>query len=495
MASYRDIATRATEALPAPLRTQLGKRILLALVIVLLSAFPLVETALPGTWTEVWQGESPLTIVALVLLMGFMVTSAGAYLRIYDRPVYERFRDLELLGALFVGMVWITRIVLWIQPDISPYVLPVPLAAMLATLLLSAREGLLISMMTTVAGVLLGFTAGSTIVATLVWSIAAVAAMAFMTERRRLFLVGGTIVAAGAASALLATLASGMPLSQALEAAGWGVVGGTISSVAAYGLLPFFEVAFGVTTDLRLLELGSPAHPLLRELMVTAPGTYSHSVAAANLAEAAAEEIGANPLLARVGAYYHDVGKIKRPGFFFENLTGGSNPHDTQQPTLSARIITSHVRDGMDLAEQYHLPEEVLAIIRQHHGTSLVRYFYNKAAEQDAGVFEADFRYQGQRPQSREAALVMLADASEAAVRALKRPTQIRVDSTVRKVVDEKLSDSQLDDADMTLADIERVVKVYARLLTSMYHARCEYPEGTKKRSADARQRHQPSRA
>ena len=170
------------------------------------------------------------------------------------------------------------------------------------------------------------------------------------------------------------------------------------------------------------MRAASPEHPLMRELMSKAPGTYAHSVAAANLAEAGAEEIGADALVARVGAYFHDVGKIRRPAYFFENQTSGENPHDEAKPSLSALIITAHVRDGMALGKEYRLPEKIQAIIRQHHGTALVSYFYHKAAATDAAVYEADFRYQGEKPQSREAALVMLADSSEAAVRALKTP-------------------------------------------------------------------------
>jgi rRNA maturation RNase YbeY len=225
-----------------------------------------------------------------------------------------------------------------------------------------------------------------------------------------------------------------------------GIAGGLASAVLGYGLLPFFEHIFGVTTDIRLLELGNPGHPLLRRLMVEAPGTYSHSVMTANLAESAAEDIGANPLLARVGAYYHDVGKIRRPGFFVENQSEGINPHDNTAPSLSALIITAHVKEGLELAREHKLPEELTQIIEQHHGNSLVSYFYNKAKEADDGANEADFRYPGSRPQSREAALVMLADSCEAAVRALKKPLHPKVEATVRKIVDGKVGDGQLND-------------------------------------------------
>jgi hypothetical protein len=235
----------------------------------------------------------------------------------------------------------------------------------------------------------------------------------------------------------------------------------------------------------------------MRELVTKAPGTYAHSVATANLAEAAADEIGADPLVTRVGAYYHDIGKIRRPIYFYENQNSGINPHDEAKPSLSALIITAHVGDGMTLAEEYKLPPRIQAIIRQHHGTSLVRYFYNKAAAQDAATFEADFRYQGEPPTTREAGLVMLADSSEAAVRALKEPTEPRIEAVVRAIVAEKSADHQLDASGLSPEDIERAICIYSRMLVSMYHARVEYPAAPDrpKEAARADQHREPSRA
>ena len=229
--------------------------------------------------------------------------------------------------------------------------------------------------------------------------------------------------------------------------------------------------------------------------MVKAPGTYTHSLMTGNLAESAAEAIDANPLLARVGAYYHDVGKLRRPGFFSENQAGSQNPHDTTSPTLSALIITAHVREGMELAQQYRLPKEVTDIIQQHHGTSLVSYFYNKAAENDSSVYEADFRYGGEKPSSREAALVMLADSAEAAVRTVKKPTPPRLEAAIRKIVDAKIDDGQLDRADLTLADIETIIQVYSKMLSANYHNRVEYPDGIGGGVEHARTNREPSRS
>lgn len=313
-------------------------------------------------------------------------------------------------------------------------------------------------------------------------------------------MVGGIaafIVFIGATAALLGDMVDGTPFSLAVTSALWGAIGAAMATLAALVLIPFIRDGLGLAEDIRLLEAASPAHPLMKELITKAPGTYTHSVATANLAESAAELIGADTLLTRVGAYYHDVGKIRRPVFFFENQQPGINPHDEAHPQLSSTIITAHVHDGLVLAQQYHLSPKIQAIIRQHHGTSLVRYFYNKAAALDPGVFEADFRYAGERPTTREAALVMLADSSEASVRALREPTEERVEATVRGIVEEKLADGQLDDSQLSATDMERTVEVYSKVLVSMYHARCEYPPtpDAARRPIGADKHREPSRA
>lgn len=315
-----------------------------------------------------------------------------------------------------------------------------------------------------------------------------------------LAVVAGTalaIVLVGGVAALVGDMVDGTGFAEALPSALWGVVGAATATLAALLVLPFIRDGLGLAADIRLMQAASPAHPLMRELMTKAPGTYTHSVATANLAEAGAEEIGADALIARVGSYYHDIGKIRRPCYFFENQQPGENPHDSTKPSLSAVIITAHVRDGLSLAEEYRLPERIRDIIFQHHGTTLVSYFYNKAAAADADTYEADFRYQGIPPTTREAALVMLADSSEASVRALSKPSAPRVEAMVRKIVEEKTADHQLDDAKLEVGDLERIITVYSRMLVSMYHARCEYPKpvAQKGRPVSGDQRHQPSRA
>jgi putative nucleotidyltransferase with HDIG domain len=281
-------------------------------------------------------------------------------------------------------------------------------------------------------------------------------------------IVGGVILSVSGATG---TLADATVHSMLL-----GMLGASMVLMIALMLIPIMSRFTGIASDFRLLELSNPGSPLLRDLMTAAPGTYSHSIMTGSLAERAALEIGANGLLARVGAYYHDIGKSVRPNFFVENQAGIGNPHDIASPAQSAMVITAHVRDGADLATRSNLPPEVIDIIRQHHGTSLVTCFYEKARQGDSAVFEEDYRYDGERPSTREAALVMLADVAEAAARTVPDPSQERLLSTVQRVAQGKVADGQLADSNLSQADIDRTVQVYARMLASVYHTRVEYP-------------------
>lgn len=465
-----------------PLSTGSGQRIALGVATVVLASVPLAV------------GQAPITALARTVMLALLVAVAGLYLARSETAVWGSFRDLLILSTLVVGVVYTTWGYAALTPEVPGFVLPLPLAAVLGTLLLNPRVGVLLAIVSLGVGVLFGVLDGAYTVGMLLASAAGVTAMAAIRDRSRLISMGGLFVAVTAAAAIGTAIVEGGTTGQALRAGGLGLLGGTLTVVLMLGLLPVFEAIFGVTTDVRLLELASPAAPLLRRLMVEAPGTYTHSIMTGNLAESAAEAIDANPLLARVGAYYHDIGKIRRPGFFVENQAGVGNPHDNTSPSMSALIITAHVREGVELAEEYRLPREIVDVVRQHHGTSMVSYFYNKAAACGGPVYEADYRYTGELPTSREAALVMLADSAEAAVRACTKPTPPRIDEVVRKVVSGKLADHQLDNAELTLADVERVTVVYSTMLASVYHPRIEYPEVIAGRDRNASQRYQPSR-
>jgi putative nucleotidyltransferase with HDIG domain len=264
-----------------------------------------------------------------------------------------------------------------------------------------------------------------------------------------------------------------------------GLGSGILSGLLTIGAIPVLERLSGIFTPMHLMELASPDQPLMKELISKAPGTYSHSVIVGNLAAAAAQEIGADSLIARVGSYYHDIGKTKRSAFFVENQPRGFNGHEKIKPNLSALVISSHVREGVELAKKYRLPREIVDIIRQHHGTSLIRYFYARALEEGTeGVSENRFRYPGEKPRSKEAALVMLADAVEAAAKALEKPNAVKLEQVTRSIIEERLQDGQLSDSNLTMGDLERIALAFTRILAGMYHERVEYPVLLKKEDA-----------
>ncbi|WP_045165511.1 HD family phosphohydrolase [Caldicellulosiruptor naganoensis] len=252
-------------------------------------------------------------------------------------------------------------------------------------------------------------------------------------------------------------------------------VGTALSFVLAYGTLPIWEYILDYATPIRLMELSNPNHPLLKRLLLEAPGTYHHSLIVGNLAEVACEAVGGNYLLARVGAYYHDIGKLKRPFYFKENQIIEEDPHNKITPTLSALIITSHTKDGVEIGKEYRLPKQVLDIIKQHHGTTKVAFFYGKALVQNQQVSEQRFRYEGPIPQSKEAAIVMLADSVEAAVRALSSPTPQLIESTIRNIIHEKLMDGQLNSSNLTFKELEAICESFIKVLTGVFHKRVSY--------------------
>ncbi len=259
--------------------------------------------------------------------------------------------------------------------------------------------------------------------------------------------------------------------------------GGIFVGIITTGLQPLIESIFGYTTDIKLLELASLDQPLLQELMVRAPGTYHHSVIVSNMVEAAAHEIGANPLLAKVAAYYHDIGKMKKPLYFIENQIGTENKHEKLAPSMSALILISHVKDGVEIAKKHKLGQEIIDIIQQHHGTSLISFFYEKAKEQagksekSSPVNEEDFRYPGPKPQTKEAGLVMLADSVEAACRSLSEPNPARIKGMVQNIINKIFADGQLDECELTLKDLNKIAHSFNKTLSGIFHHRIEYPE------------------
>jgi len=277
------------------------------------------------------------------------------------------------------------------------------------------------------------------------------------------------------------SLIGGAGLHVALRQGGYGLGNGFLSLMIAMVMLPLLESTFNFLTPMRLLELSDPGHPLLQQLLRRAPGTFSHSMQVGNLAENAAERIEANALLARVGSYYHDIGKIEHPLYFIENQIGRSNPHENLSPTLSAKILRRHVKDGIELARSWGLPEEIVEIIAQHHGTTRIEYFYRKALEESQrsgeAVNESDFRYHGGLPRSKEAGIVMLADSVEATVRSLEKPTPKRIEDIVNQHINSKLNDGQFDRCELTVREIHEVGDAILEAMIGFLGPRIEYPE------------------
>jgi putative nucleotidyltransferase with HDIG domain len=303
--------------------------------------------------------------------------------------------------------------------------------------------------------------------------------------RQRSSLIKAGLIVSGANLAVTAvfllyegSLFSAVTLPRLTSAAGSGVLVALIASLT----IPAIESSFNIASDMKLMELANLNQPALKEMILKAPGSYHHSVLVGSLAEAAAEDIGANPLLARVAASYHDIGKINKPEYFVENQEDRDNRHAKLSPSMSALILSSHVKDGTEIAREYRLPRRVIDIIGQHHGTRLITFFYNKAKEKEdpavQTVDERDFRYPGPKPQSREAALIMLADAVEAASKVLTDPTPARIRGLVQKIINDIFIDGQLDESDLTLRDLHQIARSFTRTITGILHHRIHYPGG-----------------
>ena len=300
-------------------------------------------------------------------------------------------------------------------------------------------------------------------------------------RERKVFIKAGALL--GLLNMAIVT-AIGVYLSQTtLEKLIWdwafGFLGGIGSGIVAAGIIPMVEIAFDYTTDIKLLELANLDRPILRKLLIEAPGTYHHSVIVGAMVEAAASEIGVNSLLAKVCGYYHDIGKIKKPLYFIENQRDGKNKHDKLAPSMSSLILVAHVKDGIEIAKKNRLGSAIFDTIQQHHGTSLITYFYDKAKQQrgEGDVNIDDFRYPGPKPQTREIALVMLADVVEAASRTLANPTPARIQGLVQNLINKVFSDGQLDNCDLTLRDLHKIAKSFNKILNAIHHHRIEYPE------------------
>ena len=415
---------------------------------------------------------------AAALLSFVTVGVISAYIYCLKPALIARERRLAMIGLLMVGTVVAAKIILGSRP-MWAYIFPLPAVAMLVSALLSARLAVALSAF---LAMLVGYIASSSLeVAVMLLAGSAVgAAGVWRREHLSAFFWTGLLVgltqAAVAAAFYLASRADDVSFLALVGTE--AILNGLLSAVLAVGMTYITGRLFGITTTLQLLELANPTHPLLRRLLLEAPGTYHHSILVGNLAERAAEEVGADPLLVRVAAYYHDVGKLQRPYCFIENQVQGANIHDTLEPRQSAEIIAAHVTDGLEIASKYGIPARVRELILQHHGTRLVSFFYQKDAENSREpVDRATFTYPGPKPQSKEGAILMLADGVEAAARATQDHSPEVLERIVDQIIMQRLAEGQLDECDLTLRDLTRIKQVFCTLLNAMYHPRIEYPQ------------------
>ncbi|MCA9777246.1 MAG: HDIG domain-containing protein [Candidatus Eremiobacteraeota bacterium] len=412
-------------------------------------------------------------ILGVCLMVMLCLGVLYGYLFRYRQDFTSNPRYLYVLGVIMVAVAAICRLLM----EYSGFLTPVAIASVLVTTLMDRRLGLLV---TGVQALLIGVMAGSLAVCGVGFLTGAVGVLALSRVDSRNQMIRATLLVgfSNFVAVVAFQLVDGANVQDVMEAAGFGLLNGLLSGWVAVGSLPMFEHFSGITTHFRLLDLSNMNEPLLRRLTLEAPGTYQHSMMVANLSEQAARAVGADPLLCRVGAYYHDIGKMKRPRFFIENQMGLENPHDKLAPSLSTRIIHSHVKDGVEMAKEEGLPDVLIDFIQQHHGTSLVGYFYHQAcARSSEPVFEEDFRYPGPRPQTKETAILMLCDGLEAAARTLSQPTPEKLSELVEKMVKHNMDDGQLNESGLSLKDIQIIKQTLSKALQNIYHARIEYPD------------------
>ncbi|WP_223067140.1 HD family phosphohydrolase [Paenibacillus caui] len=438
--------------------------------------------------------------VGVALLSFLLGIGLFMYIRQSESTVRFKYNNLQLsmLGLIFLITIISMHLIALLHNEQRPYMgylAPVAIGGMLITLLLDMSLAYICSVIFAVmASVVLNIHQGQIFdfyfgLFALVTSFAAIFGIHRASQRSSILKAGIMVSIFG--SLLVVTLiminSSGWDQTKTLYAIGFAFTGGLLTTIMVIGLMPFFEVTFGILSALKLVELSNPNHPLLRKLLTETPGTYHHSVMVGNLSEAAAEAIGANGLLCRVGSYYHDIGKTKRPGYFIENQNGMENPHDFIDPKLSKSIIIAHARDGAEMQKEYKLPKPIRDIAEQHHGTTFLHYFYHKALKQaeeqglEPDFTEDDFRYPGPNAQSKEAAIVGIADSVEAAVRSLRKPTVDQVETMIEKIIKSRLDDHQFKECDLTMRELDVVGQTLKETVMGIFHSRIEYPEDIKK--------------
>lgn len=416
-----------------------------------------------------------LIYLALAITLALVLALQYYYIYRNYREVYSSLKKLTLISIVNSLSLLLVRGV----SIVSPFLIPVACAPLLLTLLINYKISLFVSSMNVIIIAALVNFDPQIILLSLSGALIGSTILRKMQQRNDILIASAIIAGVNA----IITFSTGVLLSSNIKEVFlnslFSAIGVVFAGILTIGFLPLLEATFDIITTLKLLELSNPNNELLKRLLMEAPGTYHHSMVVGNLAEMAAEEVGANPIITRVGAYYHDVGKTTRPYFFKENQLGKENPHDKITPNLSTLIITSHVKDGIELAKEHNVPKIIQDIIAEHHGTTLVKYFYYTAknsSENPEEVKEEDFRYPGPIPSTKEAGIIMLADSVEAAVRSISEPTKGKIEEMVNNIIKDKLNDGQLDNCDLTLKDLGKIRRCFLKALTGIYHQRIEYP-------------------
>ncbi len=428
--------------------------------------------------------------VGLMLLVFILTMMIYLFIRQSTLSIRTNNAQLLMFVLIFAINILTMKVVALGQNPEYPYIgylAPVAIGSMLITILLNSQLAFVASVLFSIMSSIIFNMHGTQLfdyrygLVTLVICFASVFVIQKASQRSSI-LKAGIVISFIAMMTIISLilLEDSITRRDMLFSLSFAAASGILTAVFVIGLLPFFETAFGILSPLKLVELSNPNHPLLRKLLTETPGTYHHSIMVGNLAESAAESIGADGLLCRVGSYYHDIGKTKRPSYFIENQTNIENPHDKIEPALSKSIITAHARDGVEMLKEYNIPKPIRDIAEQHHGTTLLTFFYHKARkqaeEEGREVEELDFRYEGPKAQSKEAAVVGIADCVEAAVRSLRNPTIEQIDTMVRKIIKSRLDDGQFNDCDLTLKELDTIAKTLNESLLGIFHSRIEYP-------------------
>ncbi len=428
------------------------------------------------------NGPDYLFLISVLLILFFLWFILALFIRTFSPKIFQSRNDLLFIASIMILTVFLSWMVKEFLPGYAPYITIGFIAPILLAVFLNIQIAIIVNLAITVAVSILFPDTPAFIIMSVISGTLAAFLSANANQRRKISLTGLVIGVVNIFVIASVGIIEKKDWTAILNEGGVVFLNGILAVILAIGLLPFLESIFNMITPMKLLELADPNHPLIKRLLMEAPGTYHHSLMVGNLAEVAVRVIGGNALLARVGAYFHDIGKLKRPGFFKENQMV-ENPHDRITPNLSTLVITSHTSDGEEMALKHKLPKAIRDIIVQHHGSTLVAYFYHKARQGEKGedVKETNFRYEGPKPQSREAAVVLLADSVEAAVRSLQDKTKGKIEGLIRKIIKDKLDDGQLDHCDLTLKDMNDIANSFLTVLSGVFHERTEYPELDKK--------------